>query len=96
MTKAEHLTASNQRLILSLAVSYGGRQDITMAARALAQDVAAGRLKPEQIDEDLLGQHMALADLPPPDMFIRTSGVILNSVTSCCGRSPIPSCGSPT
>lgn len=76
MTKAEHLTANNQGLILSLAVSYGGRQDITMAARALAKDVAAGRLKPEQIDEDLLGQHMALADLPPPDMFIRTSGVI--------------------
>ncbi|HHW4680845.1 MAG TPA: polyprenyl diphosphate synthase [Xylella taiwanensis] len=76
MTKAEHLTAGNQRLILSLAASYGGRQDIAMAARALAQDVAAGRLKPEQIDEDVLGQRMALADLPPPDLFIRTSGVI--------------------
>ncbi|AXI82835.1 di-trans,poly-cis-decaprenylcistransferase [Xylella taiwanensis] len=76
MTKAEHLTAGNQRLILSLAASYGGRQDIAMAARALAQDVAAGQLKPEQIDEDVLGQRMALADLPPPDLFIRTSGVI--------------------
>ncbi|HHW4678818.1 MAG TPA: polyprenyl diphosphate synthase [Xylella sp.] len=76
MGNAEHLTAGNQRLVLSLAASYGGRQDIVMAARMLAQDVAAGRLKPEQIDEDVLGQRMALADLPPPDLFIRTSGAI--------------------
>ena len=50
------------------------RQDIAAAARALAEDVAAGRLRPEQIDEDALGARVALADLPAPDLFIRTGG----------------------
>ncbi|RBD98354.1 di-trans,poly-cis-decaprenylcistransferase, partial [Xanthomonas oryzae pv. oryzae] len=44
------------------------------AARALAEDVAAGRLQPEQIDEALLSSRVALADLPAPDLFIRTGG----------------------
>ncbi|MCL6619914.1 MAG: di-trans,poly-cis-decaprenylcistransferase [Thermomonas hydrothermalis] len=74
MQAAEALTASNTRLVLSIAASYGGRQDITAAARALAVEVAAGRLRPEQIDEERLGAHMALADLPAPDLFIRTGG----------------------
>ncbi|RXY88004.1 di-trans,poly-cis-decaprenylcistransferase, partial [Salmonella sp. 3DZ2-4SM] len=47
---------------------------IARAARALAVEVAAGRLLPEQIDESLLGSQVALADLPPPDLFIRTGG----------------------
>src|SRR5690606_6014987 len=54
--------------------SYGGQQDIAAAARALAREVAAGRLDPEHIDEATLGAHVALADLPPPDLFIRTGG----------------------
>ncbi|MFN7183198.1 MAG: polyprenyl diphosphate synthase [Thermomonas haemolytica] len=74
MQAAEALTAGNARLSLNIAASYGGRQDIASAARALAEDVAAGRLRPEQIDEDALGAHMALADLPAPDLFIRTGG----------------------
>ena len=74
MAQAEALTAGNQVLQLSIAASYGGRQDIATAARALAREVAAGRLDPEAIDEDLLGAHTALADLPAPDLFIRTGG----------------------
>ena len=74
MTRAEQATAGNRRLTLAIAASYGGRQDIARAARALAVEVAAGRLDPAQIDEAALGRHTALADLPPPDLFIRTGG----------------------
>ena len=74
MAAAERQTAHNTRLQLSIAASYGGRQDIATAARALAEDVAAGRLRPEDIDEAAVGARMALADLPPPDLFIRTGG----------------------
>ena len=71
---AEARTGRHSRLALNIAVSYGGRQDIAAAARALAHDVAAGRLRPEDIDEQLLGTRVALAELPPPDLFIRTGG----------------------
>ena len=74
MAGAERISAANTRLVLSIAASYGGRQDIAMAARALAVEVAAGRLQPEQIDEALLASRVALADLPAPDLFIRTGG----------------------
>ena len=74
MEAAETLTAGNTRLQLSIAASYGGRQDIAAAARSLAEDVAAGRLRPDEIDEAALGARVALADLPPPDLFIRTGG----------------------
>ena len=74
MDAAEALTAGNTRLHLVIAASYGGRQDIAFAARALATEVAAGRLRPEDIDEAALGAHVALADLLPPDLFIRTGG----------------------
>jgi undecaprenyl diphosphate synthase len=74
MEAAEAQTAGNMRLALNIAASYGGRQDIAAAARSLARDVADGRLKPEQIDEATFAARMALADLPPPDLFIRTGG----------------------
>ena len=74
MADAEALTASNTALQLNIAASYGGRQDIAAAARALALEVAAGRLQAEQIDEAMLGARMALSELPPPDLFIRTGG----------------------
>ncbi|WP_269670650.1 polyprenyl diphosphate synthase [Stenotrophomonas sp. SY1] len=74
MDKAEQRTLANAAMTLNIAASYGGRQDIALAARALAQQVAAGTLLPEQIDEQLLGRHVALADLPAPDLFIRTGG----------------------
>ena len=74
MEAAEAQTAGNSRLNLVIAASYGGRQDIAQAARALAVDVAAGRLRAEDIDEAAVASKMSLADLPPPDLFIRTGG----------------------
>jgi undecaprenyl diphosphate synthase len=74
MAQAEVLTAGNTRLALNIAASYGGRQDIAAAARSLADDVAAGRLQPQDIDEALFASRVALSDLPPPDLFIRTGG----------------------
>ncbi|MEP6907378.1 MAG: polyprenyl diphosphate synthase, partial [Pseudoxanthomonas sp.] len=74
MQAAEHQTRANSRLDLVIAASYGGRQDIASAARALAMDVAAGLLRAEDIDEAAVASKMALSDLPPPDLFIRTGG----------------------
>ena len=74
MGHAESVTTGNDRLHLNIAASYGGRWDITRAARSLAEDVAAGRLSPADIDETLFGSRVALAELPPPDLFIRTGG----------------------
>ena len=74
MHAAETQTLANGRLHLVIAASYGGRQDIAQAARALAIDVAAGRLRAEDIDEAAVASKIALADLPPPDLFIRTGG----------------------
>src|SRR3546814_203291 len=74
MDAAEAQTLGNTALQLTVAASYGGRWDITQAARSLAADVAAGRLSPDDIDEAALGARVALADLPAPDLFIRTGG----------------------
>src|SRR5690606_25638811 len=74
MAAAERQTRGNTRLHLVVAASYGGRQDLAAAARSLAEDVAAGRLPPGAIDEDALGARIALADLPEPDLLIRTGG----------------------
>ena len=74
MARAESMTAGNRALTLNIAASYGGRQDIARAARALAEEVAAGRLAPSQIDEAALGARLSLADQPEPDLFIRTGG----------------------
>ncbi len=74
MQAGEALTAGNTRMTLTIAASYGGRQDIVEAARALATEVAAGRLRPEDIDEAAFARHVALPDLPAPDLLIRTGG----------------------
>ncbi|TZF91168.1 di-trans,poly-cis-decaprenylcistransferase [Lysobacter lacus] len=74
MAQAEARTLQNDRLDLAIAVSYGGRWDIAQAARSLAADVAAGRIGPDAIDERAIAARLALADLPEPDLFIRTGG----------------------
>ncbi len=74
MAEAEVLTAANTGLKLVIAVNYGGRWDITQAARRLARQVATGELAAEAIDEALLQGQLSLADLPEPDLFIRTGG----------------------
>jgi len=68
------LTANNRRLTLNVAVNYGGRWDIVTATRQIAEEVAAGRLDPQAIDEELFGARVALGDSPDPDLFIRTGG----------------------
>jgi undecaprenyl diphosphate synthase len=57
-----------------VAFNYGGRQEMARAARRLAEDVAAGRIKPSDIDADRLVQRLDVPDLPDPDLIIRTSG----------------------
>jgi len=74
MQQAEKRTAGNQALQLNVAVNYGGQADVVQAARALAEQVAAGELKPQEIDRDRLGSMLSLSSLTPPDLFIRTGG----------------------
>ena len=71
---AEALTRDNRALNLTVALSYGGRQEIAAAARRLAQEVADGLLAPQDIDEAMLERRLFTTDLPDPDLFIRTSG----------------------
>lgn len=72
--QAEQQTGGNTRLTLTVALSYGGRDEITRAARRLAEEVAAGRLAPADIDEAAFAAHLATTGIPDPDVIIRTSG----------------------
>lgn len=74
MSAAELLTASNANMVVNIAVNYGGRWDITQAAKRLAMQVAEGKLSADDIDEQQLTRFLALADSPDPDLFIRTGG----------------------
>ena len=71
---AEVRTRNNTRMDLVLAVAYGGRWDLAQAARKLAQQVAAGELEPEDIDERAFHQALETASLPSVDLLIRTGG----------------------
>jgi len=72
--ESEAKTAANTALTLVLALSYGGRQEIVCAARKLAEEVASGRMSPANIDEAAFGARLFTADIPDPDLMIRTSG----------------------
>ncbi len=74
MNAAEQLTKNNNGLALAVAVNYGGRWDIVNAARTLAQKVQQGQLQPGDIDEQQFASAVTLADVPEPDLFIRTGG----------------------
>lgn len=67
-------TSGHKGMVLNLALSYGSREEITLAARKLAQKVAAGRLLPKDIDEKKLAACLYTGAMPDPDMIIRTSG----------------------
>ena len=73
-TQAMQQTEQNSKLVFSVAVNYGGRWDITQAARKLAERAVAGEIQPQQIDEELLQAELVTSDIPDPDLFIRTSG----------------------
>ncbi len=74
LREAEQVTQANTGLTLVVAFNYGARQEIASAARALAQMVAEGRLTPDEIDADAIAARLDTADIPDPDLIIRTSG----------------------
>ncbi|MCR2800945.1 MULTISPECIES: isoprenyl transferase [unclassified Microbacterium] len=71
---AEQLTAGNDVLTLTMCVNYGGRVEIVDAVRAIADDVAAGRIKPSAVSEKLIQRHLYVPDMPDVDLFLRSSG----------------------
>ncbi len=74
LEEAEALTRGNDRLTLVIAFNYGGRQEIAEAARRLAMRAAAGEIDPAAIDAEAIRAELATADMPDPDLIIRTSG----------------------
>jgi len=72
--RATESTRHNTGLNLILALSYGAREEIVDAARALAVKVANGEIDPDSIDDSLFASHLYTADIPDPDLLIRTSG----------------------
>lgn len=71
---AEQLTAANTGLKLVIAANYGGRWDIAQAMQQIARAIEEGQLKSQDISAELIQRYVTLADLPEPDLFIRTSG----------------------
>jgi undecaprenyl diphosphate synthase len=74
LDQAEEETRHCRSLQLNLALSYGGRTEITLAARRLAEAVRSGRIQPEAIDPELFSEYLSTAGVPDPDLLIRTSG----------------------
>ena len=74
LAEAEELTKNNGGLTLVVAFNYGARQEITRAARRIAEEVAQGRLKTADIDTDTVARFLDAPDIPDPDLIIRTSG----------------------
>jgi undecaprenyl diphosphate synthase len=72
--EAESFTANNVQLDLIVALSYGGRAEITKAVRKIAGEVATGRVAPEDIDEAMVAAQLDTAGIPDPDIIVRTSG----------------------
>jgi undecaprenyl diphosphate synthase len=71
---AEEMTRRNDVLTLTMCVNYGGRAEIADAARALAHDVAAGKVDPAKVDERVLTRYLDEPEMPDVDLFLRTSG----------------------
>lgn len=74
MDKTIDMTAGNTGLLLCLAVNYGARSELADAVRSIAVEVASGRLDPEDISEDTIGDHLYTAGMVDPDLVIRTAG----------------------
>lgn len=69
-----HDTAHFDKLTVHLALNYGGRHELARAARLFAEDVRRGARRPEEMTPELLGSYLFTADIPDPDLVIRTSG----------------------
>lgn len=74
LAEATRLTAGNDGLLLTLALSYGSRTEITDAVRRIAREVAAGELDPESIEEQHITDRLYTTGVPDPDLLVRTSG----------------------
>ncbi|MFD0908553.1 polyprenyl diphosphate synthase [Ruegeria arenilitoris] len=74
MDTLERETAENDLVHLTVALNYGGRDEVARATKRLARDVAAGNLRPEDVDEETLPRYLDTRVLPDPDLVIRTSG----------------------
>jgi undecaprenyl diphosphate synthase len=71
---AEQLTENNRALTLSIALSYGSHQEIARAMRLIGEEIASGALTPSDINEELIASYLYTANLPAPDLLIRTGG----------------------
>jgi len=67
-------TASNDAMTLTLALSYGGRDEILSAVKHILKDSREGRIQPDDLDRELFARYLYTADMPDPDLLIRTSG----------------------
>ena len=74
MDELEELTAENTGVNLTIALNYGGRDEVARATQRLAQDVADGKLDPADVDQETLPRYLDTHVLPDPDLVIRTSG----------------------
>jgi undecaprenyl diphosphate synthase len=72
--EAEELTAEDTNMTMVFAFNYGARAEIAAAARRLAEDVASGSISSDDVDEESLAARLEIADMPDPDLVIRTSG----------------------
>ena len=74
MDNLELLTAGNDKINLTVAINYGGRDEVSRATKRLAYDVAAGKLDPKDVNDETLPRYLDTCVLPDPDLVIRTSG----------------------
>jgi len=74
MDEVETLTADNTRTHLTIALNYGGRDEVARAIKRLSRQVASGKIDPEEVDETTLTRFLDTCVLPDPDLVIRTSG----------------------
>lgn len=74
MDELELLTSRNDKVHLTIALNYGGRDEVARATRRLAREVAAGRLDPEHVNDETLARYLDTCLLPDPDLVVRTSG----------------------
>lgn len=79
MAGIEERTRTNDRLHLTVAINYGGRDELARVAQRIALDVASGKLRPEDVGEEAIAARLDTHDLPDPDLVIRTSGEMRTS-----------------
>jgi len=72
LRETEEMTRNNSTLLVNVAINYGGRNELVRAIRSIAYKVASGQLKPEDIDENVVREHLDTNGLPDPDLLIRT------------------------